>query len=128
MGQWSRPLVAILEEPSSIPNTHMVAYSWGSDTFLWPPQAPVIPRGTHACRKDTHTHKIKFNLIFEKESFWIYILIYLGAGTMWDSEVSVKVTGQFGEIFSLFLPWGSWDLNLSHQAWQHSLLVTEPSH
>lgn len=37
MGQWLRALVTILEELSSIPNIHMVACSWGSDTFLWPP-------------------------------------------------------------------------------------------
>lgn len=57
MGQCLRALVTILEELSSIPNIHMVAYSWGSDTFLWPPQAPVIHCGTHTCRKDTHIHK-----------------------------------------------------------------------
>lgn len=37
MGQCLRALVTILEELSSIPHIHMVAYNWGSDTFLWPP-------------------------------------------------------------------------------------------
>jgi len=67
MAQWLRALAALLEDPSSIPSTHITWWLTtvcnsifrASSTF-WPPWVS----GTQVehrliCRQNTHTHRIK---------------------------------------------------------------------
>ena len=57
MVDWLRTLAAIVEDPSSVPSTHMTVHncnlsSQGSDTLFWPLWTP----GTKGC-SDMHVGK-----------------------------------------------------------------------
>lgn len=80
MAQLLRPLVALAEDPSSVPGTHLVACNClltphrGSGALFWPLQA-VHPPHTHiylhtvhryTCRQSTGTYKNKY--IFTKQT------------------------------------------------------------
>lgn len=58
MAQWLRTPVALIEDPGSVPKTHMVAQniyssrSRGADAFFWHPWAP----GTHVVHRHAYTH------------------------------------------------------------------------
>lgn len=73
MTQKLKILATVLEDSSSIPNTHMVTHNISNsgltrcDIFFWPPQAPDTHMAQrHTWRQNTHMQKKLFKF-FNRE-------------------------------------------------------------
>lgn len=61
MVHWLRVLLVLVEDPSSMPCTHVVAHNY---PLLWSREFNVLfelgrHNGAHSCKQNTCTHKIK---------------------------------------------------------------------